>query len=90
MAGVQEALLRTAERILGEETSSGAIKLPQKCTLRMLLYKHQIGAVMGKKGATINEIRTKSGAGVKLVTPSNGVAIVPGAEPDDELVLVSL
>lgn len=89
MAGIQEALLRTAERILGEEASSGTIKLPHKCTLRMLLFKYQIGAVMGKKGSAINEIRNKSGASVKLLTPSNGVPIVPCAEPEDELLTVS-
>eukprot|EP00878_Enallax_costatus_P010197 GHUV01010645.1.p1 GENE.GHUV01010645.1~~GHUV01010645.1.p1 ORF type:complete len:362 (+),score=95.18 GHUV01010645.1:170-1255(+) len=89
MAGIQEALLRTAERILGEETPTGAIKLPHKCTLRMLLFKYQIGAIMGKKGSAINEIRNKSGASVKLLTPSNGVPIVPPAEPDDELLTMN-
>jgi polyribonucleotide nucleotidyltransferase len=54
----------------------------------MLLFKYQIGAVMGKKGATINEIRNKSGATVKLTTPQGGAPIVPCAERDDELITV--
>lgn len=85
---VQMALLRTAERIMGEEVSGGDVKLPHKCQLRMLLFKYQIGAVMGKKGATINEIRNKSAASVKLLTPQGGVPIVPCAELDDELITV--
>lgn len=89
VAGVQEAALRTAERILGEETPSGVIKLPHKCTLRMLLFKYQIGAVMGKKGQAINEIRNKSGASVKLLSPQGGAPIVPAADADDELITVS-
>jgi hypothetical protein len=44
--------------------------------------------VMGKKGATINEIRTKSGAAVKLLSPERGVPVVPMAEVDDELIVV--
>lgn len=55
----------------------------------MLLYKHQIGMVMGKKGSTINEVRNKSSATIKLVSPANGVPIVPCALPDDEMVTVS-
>eukprot|EP00775_Hariotina_reticulata_P013228 gene13228-13359_t len=89
VAGVQEAALRTAERILGEETPSGVIKLPHKCSLRMLLFKYQIGAVMGKKGQAINEIRNKSGASVKLLSPQAGAPIVPAADADDELITIA-
>jgi len=90
LPGVQDAVLRTAERILGDENQDdGSIKLPHKCHLRMLLYKHQIGMVMGKKGSTINEMRNKSSATIKLVSPANGVPIVPCALPDDEMVTVS-
>jgi hypothetical protein len=81
-------VLRTAERIIGEESPGGIVKLPHKATLRMLLFKYQIGAVMGKKGAAINEIRNKSGATVKLTTPQAGAPIVPCAEKDDELITV--
>lgn len=56
----------------------------------MLLYKHQIGLIMGKKGATINEMRNKSSASIKLLSPANGVPIVPCALPDDEMISVSL
>lgn len=90
LPGIQDAVLRTAERILGDENQEdGTIKLPHKCQLRMLLYKHQIGMVMGKKGSTINEMRNKSSATIKLVSPANGVPIVPCALPDDEMVTVS-
>jgi hypothetical protein len=88
LAGIQEAVLRTTERIIGDD-SPGGLKLPHKATLRMLLFKYQIGAVMGKKGAAINEIRNKSGATVKLTTPQPGTPIVPCAEKDDELLTVS-
>ncbi|KAF6263313.1 hypothetical protein COO60DRAFT_1635330 [Scenedesmus sp. NREL 46B-D3] len=87
-AGIQEAVLRTAEHIMGDE-SAGKVQLPHKATLRMLLFKYQVGAVMGKRGAAINEIRNKSGASVKLTTPHGGVPIVPSAEMDDELITVS-
>jgi hypothetical protein len=88
LAGIQEAVLRTTERIIGDDSPTG-LKLPHKATLRMLLFKYQIGAVMGKKGAAINEIRNKSGATVKLTTPQPGAPIVPCAEKDDELITVS-
>lgn len=81
-------MLRTAEHIMGDE-SAGKVQLPHKATLRMLLFKYQVGAVMGKRGAAINEIRNKSGASVKLTTPHGGVPIVPSAEMDDELITVS-
>jgi hypothetical protein len=45
---------------------------------------------MGKKGATINEMRNKSSASIKLLSPANGVPIVPCALPDDEMISVSL
>uniref|UniRef100_A0A383V282 K Homology domain-containing protein n=1 Tax=Tetradesmus obliquus TaxID=3088 RepID=A0A383V282_TETOB len=86
---IQLAVMRTAERIIGDESPDGQLKLPHKASLRMLLFKFQIGAVMGKKGATINEIRNKSGATVKLTTPQPGAPIVPAAERDDELITVS-
>jgi hypothetical protein len=81
-------VLRTTERIIGDDSPTG-LKLPHKATLRTLLFKYQIGAVMGKKGAAINEIRNKSGATVKLTTPQPGAPIVPCAEKDDELITVS-
>ncbi|WIA40089.1 hypothetical protein OEZ86_013501 [Tetradesmus obliquus] len=86
---IRLAVMRTAERIIGDESPDGQLKLPHKASLRMLLFKFQIGAVMGKKGATINEIRNKSGATVKLTTPQPGAPIVPAAERDDELITVS-
>jgi predicted PilT family ATPase len=89
LAGIQDAVLRTVERIIGDESPTG-LKLPHKAGLRMLLFKYQIGAVMGKKGAAINEIRNKSGATVKLTTPQPGAPIVACAEHDDELITVSV
>lgn len=91
LPGIQDAVLRTAERILGDENpEDGSIKLPHKCQLRMLLYKHQIGMIMGKKGSTINEMRNKSSASIKLLSPNNdGQPIVPCALPDDEMISVS-
>jgi hypothetical protein len=90
LPGIQDAVLRTAERILGDENlEDGSIKLPHKCTLRMLLYKPQIGLVMGKRGSTINEMRNKSSATIKLLSPEqSGVPIVPCALPDDEMIVV--
>jgi hypothetical protein len=90
LPGIQDAVLRTAERILGDENlEDGSIKLPHKCTLRLLLYKPQIGLVMGKRGSTINEMRNKSSATIKLLSPEqDGVPIVPCALPDDEMVMV--
>lgn len=91
LPGIQDAVLRTAERILGDENpEDGSIKLPHKCQLRMLLYKHQIGMVMGRKGSTINEMRNKSSASIKLLSPTNGQPIVPCALPDDEMISVSV
>lgn len=55
----------------------------------MLLYKPQIGLIMGKKGCTINEMRNKSSATIKLLSPANGMPIVPCALPDDEMITVS-
>lgn len=90
LPGIQDAVLRTAERILGDENpDDGSIKLPHKCQLRMLLYKHQIGMIMGKRGSTINEMRNKSSATIKLVSPHDGIPVAPCAFPDDEIITVS-
>ncbi|KAF8062967.1 hypothetical protein HT031_003806 [Scenedesmus sp. PABB004] len=88
VAGVQEALLRTAERIVGEEGPGGAMLMPPKCTLRLLLAKPQIGIIMGKKGAAITELRSKSGASIKLTAPTAGAPVVPPADVGDELLTI--
>lgn len=89
LPGIQDAVLRTAERILGDESpEDGTIQLPQKCHLRMLLFKYQIGMVMGRRGSTINEMRSKSSATIKLMSPANSVPVVPCALPDDEMIVV--
>lgn len=89
MARVQQALLRTAERILGEEGSEGAIKMPHQCTLRMLLYPSEVDIVMGKRGQTINDIRNKSGAAIKLTAPSPGIPLLPCCELHDEVLTLT-
>jgi hypothetical protein len=44
LCGLQDAVLRTAERILGGgEGADGEVALPPRCHLRMLLYKYQVG-----------------------------------------------
>jgi hypothetical protein len=44
---------------------------------------------MGKRGATINRIRSNSAATIKVIQPERGLPVVPCAVDDDELILVS-
>jgi hypothetical protein len=64
--------------------------MPDYCELRLLVFKWQVGAVMGKRGATINRIRSNSAATIKVIQPERGMPVVPCAVDDDELILVSL
>lgn len=54
--------------------------------MRLLVPNSQIGCILGKGGSIVSDIRSKSGARVKIFGPSERPAI---AGSDDELVQIT-
>lgn len=59
-----------------------------KVTVRLLVDNSQVGPILGKGGCTINELRTKSGANIRVIQGASDLPIFRG--PTDELVQVIL
>ena len=85
MSPAQVAVLQALARIVGEEEGG---QVPEEVTLKMLVFKWQVGAVMGKRGTNINEIRKGSRANIRVTQPSSSGPVVPCAMEDDELITV--
>ena len=66
------------------QASAAAAAAGPERKVACVLSHNQSGRVIGKGGATINQIRTESGANVHM-----GSAPVPGAEPTERVVTVS-
>lgn len=75
------------DRVVGDELPDGSVKPPEAATVRLLVFKHEIGSVLGLRGAVINEIRSQTGASIKI-EDNAGEAGLPIALPDDQLVKV--
>jgi hypothetical protein len=84
-APAQEALLLVLDRAAGDELPGGGVKPPSQASARLLVFKHEIGSVLGLRGATVKEIRQATGAAVKI-DDNAGEAGVVVALPDDQLV----
>ncbi|KIY97491.1 hypothetical protein MNEG_10470 [Monoraphidium neglectum] len=84
-APAQEALLMVLDRVVGDEQPDGSVKPPDSASARLLVRKYEIGSVLGLRGVVINEIRTQTGASVKI-EDNAGDAGMPIALPDDQLV----
>jgi transcription antitermination factor NusA-like protein len=70
---------------VGEEEGG---EIPDEVTVKMLVFKWQVGAVMGKRGSNINDIRKSSRANIRVTQPSTSGPVVPCAMDDDELITV--
>jgi hypothetical protein len=75
------------DRVVGDEQPDGSVKPPDSASARLLVRKYEIGSVLGLRGVVINEIRTQTGASVKI-EDNAGDAGMPIALPDDQLVKV--
>lgn len=89
-APAQEALLAVLERALSEPSHTSGCTLqpppPGPLTARLLVFKHEIGAVLGLRGAVVGEIRARSGAAVRIEDDAGDK--LPLALADDQLVQV--
>lgn len=75
------------DRIVGDEAPDGGVTPPEAAAARLLVFKHEIGPVLGARGAAINGVRHSTGASVKI-DDNVGEAGMPVALPDDQLVKV--
>jgi hypothetical protein len=67
----------------------GDVKLPDTALVRLLVFKYEIGSVLGIRGSVINEIRKQTGASIKI-EDNAGEAGLAVALPDDQLVQVGV
>lgn len=80
----QYALIKLLDRIFSDEVDNegGSAKV----TVRMLVDNSQVGPILGKGGATINHMREKSGANIKVIQGASDLPVFRGLT--DELVQV--
>ena len=79
--------MQALDRVVGDEQPGGGVKLPDQASVRMLVFKYEIGSVLGLRGGMINEIRQQTGAGIKI-EDNAGDHGMPVALEDDQLVKV--
>lgn len=89
-SAAQDALLRVhLKAIEGEIFQPAMFNEKGQCTggclVRLLVAKAQIGALLGKGGAIINQMRSDSGASIRVMKPED---LPPCAAQTDELVQV--
>lgn len=82
---VQEALLRVLDKIYEEDICSNEDGSEVKATVRYLVDAVQIGAILGKGGSIISDLRQQSGAQIKVL---QGPDLPLCALPTDEVVQV--
>lgn len=86
MVPAQLALIRMLDRIFADEVDNeGGVA---KVSVRMLVDNSQVGPILGKAGATINAMREKSGANIKVIQGASDLPVFRGLT--DELVQVHL
>lgn len=85
MVPAQLALVKMLERIFADEVDNegGAAKV----SVRMLVDNSQVGPILGKAGATINAMREKSGANIKVIQGASDLPVFRGLT--DELVQIT-
>ncbi|KAH9301163.1 hypothetical protein KI387_012746 [Taxus chinensis] len=90
LAPAQEALLRVLHRILEGETDvktdDDAEKKTTPVIARLLVPTNQVGCVLGKGGKIIQQIRTESGAQIRILSREQLPAC---ALPTDEVVQIT-
>lgn len=80
----QRALLKMLERIFADEVDNEGVTA--KVSVRILVDNSQVGPLLGKAGATINSMREKSGANIKVIQGASDLPVFRGLT--DELVQV--
>lgn len=85
MVPSQEALLKLLDRIFADELDNegGSAKV----MVRMLVDSSQVGPILGKAGSSINDMRNRSGANIRVIQGATDLPIFRG--PTDELVQVT-
>ncbi|KAG6515441.1 KH domain-containing protein HEN4-like [Zingiber officinale] len=87
----QDALLKIHDRIAADEILRGGVVQERTesddiVTARILVPKNQVGCLLGKGGNIIQQLRTNTGANIRILPPDH---LPPCAMGSDELVQVS-
>ncbi|CAI0402148.1 unnamed protein product [Linum tenue] len=82
----QHALFLVHDRVVAEELGGGGTRGGKQVTLRMLVPSDQIGCVIGKGGQVIQNIRSETGAQIRILKDEH---LPPFALTNDELLQVS-
>ncbi|XP_010258305.1 PREDICTED: KH domain-containing protein At4g18375-like isoform X2 [Nelumbo nucifera] len=83
----QDALFRVHDRLVADEVpADGDVEEPQQVTVRLLVPSDQIGCVIGKGGQIIQNIRTETGAQIRILKNEH---LPPCALSTDELLQIS-
>jgi poly(rC)-binding protein 3/4 len=80
----QDALLKVNDRIAADEILHGGGD-ELEVAARILIPRNQAGCVIGKGGTIIQQLRTETGAGIRVLPPDT---LPPCAMRSDELVQV--
>lgn len=82
----QDALLKVHDRVFAEELRMEEdLDDPQQITIRMLVPSDQIGCVIGKGGQVIQNMRSETGAQIRVLSSEH---LPPCALSSDELIQV--
>ena len=79
----QDALIRCVLSLTADDAASGD---PHR--VRLLTGQASVGMVLGKRGATVTQLRQETGAAIKVLPLEEGGATAPGAAPGDEVIQV--
>ncbi|CAI0402152.1 unnamed protein product [Linum tenue] len=81
----QHALFLVHDRVVAEELGGGGTRGGKQVTLRMLVPSDQIGCVIGKGGQVIQNIRSETGAQIRILKDEH---LPPFALTNDELLQI--
>ena len=81
----QDALFRVLDRVVSDEVHGDNPEEPSQVTVRLLVPSDQIGCVIGKGGQIIQNIRSESGAQIRILKDDH---LPSCALSSDELVQV--
>ncbi|XP_019224461.1 PREDICTED: KH domain-containing protein At4g18375-like isoform X5 [Nicotiana attenuata] len=83
----QDALLKVHDRVFAEELRMEEdLEDPQQITIRMLVPSDQIGCVIGKGGQVIQNMRSETGAQIRVLSSEH---LPPCALSSDELIQIT-
>ncbi|KAK4358071.1 hypothetical protein RND71_023681 [Anisodus tanguticus] len=82
----QDALFKVHDRVFAEELRMEDVEDPQQITIRMLVPSDQIGCVIGKGGQVIQNLRSETGAQIRVLSSEH---LPPCALNSDELLQIT-